>query len=129
MSFASEPVAARPPRARSRVTNGSALFVGNGIDERSAVARRYRDLLDDLTAHMGGDPTSAEEMMIRRAATLATWCEEREAELVAGEDIDIGQFTTATNTLRRLLTDIGLERRAIDITGSLRESIMRGGKQ
>jgi hypothetical protein len=55
-------------------------------------------------------------MVCRRAATLAVWCEQAEAEMAAGKDIDIGEFTTATNALRRLLQDIGLERKAKDIT-------------
>lgn len=129
MSLGHEPTATRPPRTRSRVSNGSALFVGDDIDERSAVARRYRDLLDDLTVHVGGDPTAAEEIIIRSAATLATWCEERAAELVSGKEIDVAKFTTSCNTLRRLLGDIGLERRAKDITDGLRASILRGRGQ
>ena len=59
------------------------------------------------------------KQIARRAAFLATWCEQRETELASGIDIDIAAFTTACNTLRRLLADIGLERRARDITPSL----------
>ena len=36
-----------------------------------------------------------------------------------GKDIDIAEFTTATNALRRLLADLGLERRQRDLTPSL----------
>ena len=47
-------------------------------------------------------------------------------EMAAGKDIGIGEFTTATNALRRLLQEIGLERKARDVTPSLREQITRG---
>lgn len=39
--------------------------------------------------------------------------------MARGEDLDIAAFTTATNALRRLLADLGLERRAKDLTPSI----------
>ena len=62
----------------------------------------------------------------RRAAALCVSCEQAEAEMVAGGKIDIGEFTTAANSLRRLLSDLGLERRAKDITPSLEKYLARG---
>jgi len=96
------------PTHRSRVANGSKLL--SGIDGRSALARRYRDLIQDLRTHLGGSPSAAQEVIIRRAATLAAWAEAREAAALAGtEELDIGPFTTACNLLRRLIQDLGLE--------------------
>ncbi|WP_139043807.1 hypothetical protein [Allomesorhizobium alhagi] len=46
--------------------------------------------------------------LIRRAATLSVWCESADAEMAKGRTIDIGLYTTTANTLRRLLTDLGL---------------------
>ena len=39
--------------------------------------------------------------------------------MARGEELDIGEFTTATNTLRRPLNDLGLERRMRDITPNI----------
>ena len=61
----------------------------------------------------------AKTIIARRAATLAVWCEDAESSMARGEDIDISEFTTATNALRRLLSDLGLERKARDITPTL----------
>jgi hypothetical protein len=61
----------------------------------------------------------APEVLARRAAALTTWCDRAEAALVRGEDMDIAVYATATNTLRRLLADLGLERRSRDVTPSL----------
>jgi hypothetical protein len=107
------------PQGRSRVSNGNRLFLDESVDGRSRAARRFRDVLADLCSHLGGEPTSAELLIAQRAAALAVWCEGREAELVAGGEINIAEFTTATNALRRLLADLGLERRARDVTPSL----------
>lgn len=110
------------PTHRSRVSNGSALFV-EAVDGRSVLARRYRDVLAQLVSDLGGDPSEAQSIIARRAATLAVWCEQAEAAMAKGEALDIATFTTAANTLRRLVSDLGLERRARDITPSLRDII------
>jgi hypothetical protein len=106
-----------PSKTRSRVSNGTQLLAG--IDGRSAVARRYRDVLNELISDMGGDPSGAQSAIARRASALCVVCEQAEAELVAGGVLDLAEFTTAANSLRRLLSDLGLERRAKDIVPSL----------
>ena len=47
---------------------------------------------------------------------MAVWCEQAEAEAAGGKTLNIAEYATATNTLRRLLLDLGLERRMRDIT-------------
>lgn len=115
---ASRTVIDKPPsKTRSRVSNGSAVL--DNVDGRSARVRRYRDLMSELTSDMGGDPSGAQTAIIRRACTLIVTCEQAEAEMLAGGILDLGEFTTAANSLRRLLSDLGLERRAKDISPSL----------
>ncbi|EJW11717.1 hypothetical protein A33M_2914 [Rhodovulum sp. PH10] len=105
------------PVARSRLANGATVL--DGVDGRSAAARRYRDLIGEMRRDVGGDPSAAQEAIIRRAATLVVWCEQAEAAFAQGEALDIAAFTTAANALRRLLADLGLERRAKDVTPSI----------
>jgi hypothetical protein len=115
-------------RTRSRVSNGSTAFL-NDVDGRSALARRYRDILADLKTDLGGDPSTAKVMICRRAATLAVWCEQAEAKMAEGQPVNIAEFTTASNALRRLLADIGLERKSRDVTPSTpRSRIMEGAE-
>lgn len=119
MTAVSATIATPKPNARSRVGNGSALLAG--VDGRSAVFRRYRDILASLIADMGGDPSEAQLQIARRASSLAVWCEEQDAIAANGTSLDIAAYTTASNTLRRLLADLGLERRARDVTPTLNE--------
>lgn len=98
------------------MSNGSAVLNADG---RSATARRYRDVLNELISDLGGDPSGAQTAIARRASALCVVCEQAEAEMVAGGILDLAEFTTAANSLRRLLSDLGLERRAKDITPSL----------
>lgn len=104
--------------AATRVGNGKSLFIDE-VDERSMVARRFRELLAQVATDLGGDLTAAQQAIARRACALAVWCESCEPEMDKGNELDIGQFTTAANSLRRLLADLGLERRAKDVTPSL----------
>lgn len=83
------------------------------------MARRYRDVLNELISDLGGDPSGAQSAIARRASALCVVCEQAEAEMVAGGVLDLAEFTTAANSLRRLLSDLGLERRAKDISPSL----------
>jgi hypothetical protein len=72
--------ARREAPQRSRVTNGSALFVEG--DDRSAWARRYRDLIFAHTSDLGGAAavSEAQAALIKRAATLQI-----ELELLEGK--------------------------------------------
>ena len=85
------------PSARSRVSNGKDLFVG-GVDGRSAYARRYRDILAQLTSDIGGDPSEAQAIIIRRATQLAVWCEMAEGDAASGLPLNVTEYCTATNT-------------------------------
>ena len=80
------------PEARSRVSNGKDLFL-EGVDGRSVLARRYRDILSQLTSDIGGDPSEAQSIIIRRATQLAVWCEQAEAEAA-------GRLSTSGSTRR-----------------------------
>lgn len=109
------------PQASTRMgTNGTVL---QGVDMRTHGGRRFKELCADLVYHLAGEPTAPQFAIIRRAAALAVWCEQAEVEQAKGGELDVGAYTTATNALRRLLSDIGLDRRARDVTPSLRDYI------
>jgi hypothetical protein len=53
---------------RSAIANGSRLL--DSIDARSAPARRYRDLQDDIARDLGDDLTTTQLQLVRSAAGL-----------------------------------------------------------
>ncbi len=118
--------ALKKPTARSRVGNGKALLAG--IDQRSLPYREYQDAVADLVSHMGGEPTAVELAIIEEAAGLIVWCRSARAALLKGEKFDVAVYTTGVNALRRLLADIGQERRLRDVTPDLKTYLAtRGG--
>lgn len=113
--------ARKKPHMRSRVGNGKTLLAG--IDQRSLPYREYQDTVADLTHHMGGAPTATEQAMIEEAAGLIVWCRQERLKLLQGSEFQIGPYTTAVNSLRRLLIDLGLDQRLHDVTPSLEQYI------
>ena len=103
-----------PPEFSTRRGTGAVVLAG--VDGRSLMARRFREIVTGIERDLGGDLTEAQKHLLARAATLAVWSEERESDLANGIDFDAVQYATISNAMRRLLADLGLERRARDVT-------------
>lgn len=113
----------KPEGATRMGTQGTIL---QGVDMRTSGGRRFKELCADLVDHLGDDPTAPQLAIIRRAAALGVWCEQAEADQAQGKELDVAAYTTATNTLRRLMADLGLERKARDVTPDL-QTYINGG--
>lgn len=105
----------RKSHGRSRVSNGSDLFV-EAIDGRSTWARRFRDLIELHAMDLGGSSACSEahRQLIRRCAALEVELERLEGQFAqnpAGrEKLDL--YQRMTNTLRRTLQALGLNARS-----------------
>jgi hypothetical protein len=113
----------RKPLARSRVSNGTDVLPG--IDARSKLARRFRDIAAQLAADQGGADhlSEARLQLVRRFAAASCLAEAMEAKLVSGEAIDLQEHATLCSTLVRLAGRIGIDRRSKDVTPMLRDYI------
>src|SRR5262249_7394326 len=104
-----------PATNRSRITNG-ALIDGDG---RSAWSRRMRDLIQLHLSDLGGvDAVSeAEKSIVRRVATLTVELERMEsvfAEAGEASPDQLDLYQRVSNSMRRMLETIGLQRRTRD---------------
>jgi len=105
--------------ARARVTNGSRLFLRlPGVDGRSPIARRARDIYDQLCVDLGGHDmlSEAQVQLARRCALISIRCEEMEAESVAGQHIDLDLYGKLTDRLGRCLQRLGIKRVPRDVS-------------
>lgn len=116
-------MAKAPPKAQFKTRRGNGAMMLEGVDGRSLMARRFREIATAIEADMGGDLTEAQRAIAARAVTLAIWAEDAEAALARGEEFDVATYATAANAMRRLLSDLGLERRAKDVTPALADYI------
>ena len=113
----SRPRLALPQREfRTAIGNGSRVL--DGIDGRSHVARRHVEITAAIAQDCGGiDVVSeAQLQLIRSAAGLVILREDLDSKAADGERIDVATYCRISNSLRRVLSTIGLERRAKDIT-------------
>jgi hypothetical protein len=128
----------RKKHGRSRVSNGMRKKDAHGrllleLDGRSTIARRFRDLVGDIAADLGGmsELTTAEVQLVRRASMLSTECERHEARAAEGDKgfdrDDFMAYVTATNALKRVLEVIGVKRRSRDCTPKLSDYLEAKG--
>jgi hypothetical protein len=123
----------RTARARSRVTNGATTFIEK-IDQRSAPARRFVDVLQAFISDLGGrdDMSEAQYQVAKRCAALTVKCEMDEALMVAGEPVNMDAFGRNVSRLGRELQRLGfkgLRRRPKDVTPSVRQYAARAREQ
>lgn len=113
--------------AKSRVSNGKDILPG--VDGRSMVARRYRDISFAIFADAGGveQCSEARQQLIRRFAACSVIAETMEAELANGKPINIAEHSQLSSTLTRLATRIGIDRMARDVTPTLQDYLDEHG--
>jgi hypothetical protein len=105
--------------AQSRVTTGKHLLPG--VDGRSPLARRYRDVLSALVVDQGDCISEARMALCRRFAAAACMAEAMEADLVNGKQIDIREHCLLSSTLVRLANRIGINRIPKDVSLTVSE--------
>jgi hypothetical protein len=97
-------------------------------DGRSAGARRFRDLLHEFAAELGGVASlpASSAQLVRRLAQISVELEILEATRAAGQAIDATAFTRLANLQRRLLRDLAaLKAQAAPQRPTLEEHIRR----
>ena len=108
-------------KLRSKVTTGREILPG--IDGRSLIARRYRDVLEAICQDQGGKDRLAEAriQLIRRFSAAAVMAEEMEAQLALGKTINVAEHAQLTSAMVRVASRIGINRRAREIVPTLNE--------
>lgn len=89
---------------RSSVTNRSQLL--KNVDGRSSSARRFKDLVRNFEAEVGGQITAVEHGLITQAASLQLRSEQLAADIVKGLEVDADALIRLTGTVRRILASI-----------------------
>jgi hypothetical protein len=88
------------------------------LDKRTNAARAAFDLRSAIADDLGGLETlsAMQKALVDNCALLGAALGDLAAKYLAGEGTDLAQFATLANAQRRLLSDLGLERRAKDVT-------------
>ena len=84
------------------------------LDGRTKVRKAAEKLLGDLLSDLGGSErvSTAQRVLAEQACVLQAMAEHQAASWLSGEDVDVNSYATTVNATRRVLCDLGLERRA-----------------
>ncbi|GEP07610.1 hypothetical protein [Methylobacterium oxalidis] len=104
------------PRARcqkSKLTNGTSLFLGD-VDGRSAIARRFGDLMHELEFERGGPEamTSLQRQAVRAYAALCVERERIESDMAMGKTINGEAYGKLCDRMDRQSRRMGLPKAA-----------------
>lgn len=89
---------------------------GERVDQRSITARHWRSTLADLAMQIGEHVTPSEAMLLRRAATLAFFCERDEILVMKGDTVDEEGYRRNVTALGAVLVKLGLAQKSRDVT-------------
>jgi hypothetical protein len=82
------------------------------LDKRSWYGRLIRQVRQDLTDHIGGNPTPVQRMLIERASMLQLRVAMLDQKIIDGEILtvmDNNQYLAWSNSLVRTLAQLGLD--------------------
>jgi hypothetical protein len=96
------------PRDFLRAPSNPLVISGKLIDGRKGEAITYRHMCASLVEDLGGEVSSAQAALIRRAATLMMMAEKYEHRFLAGEDVDVERYHRVITPLAKLLNMLGL---------------------
>lgn len=101
--------ASNPTRNRSAISNGSWLL--EGVDNRSALGRRFRDLCVSFAEDMGGADglTEPQRALIRQVSAVTVESEKLQASIVKGEDVDPENLVRLNNLQARLIKQLNIK--------------------
>jgi hypothetical protein len=107
-------------RSRKRTRQGKTRLLSlSSLDGRTAAATAAKRLIASMSADLGNDLSAGERQLVQRIALVGAIVDDFETKWVAGQQIDLGNYLQACRTQCRLLSALGLQRRARDITNSL----------
>jgi hypothetical protein len=103
------------------VTTPARLLTLDDLDRRSTACRYALALKDGFVSDLGGfdNTTVAQRELAQRASILGAMLEDTEVKWLRGDPIQLGEYCTLVYAQRRVLSDIGLERRQRDVTPAL----------
>jgi hypothetical protein len=88
------------------------------LDGRTTAARNALNLRDAIADDLGGraNLSAAQHSIVTSAAMIGAMLEDQAAKYISGGKVEPAVFAMLANAQRRLLVDLGLERRARDVT-------------
>jgi hypothetical protein len=102
-----------PKQGRSRKPRLRTL---GDLDKRTASAQQAHRLIANLEAELGGDLSTAQRELVKRAALIGAILEDAEVSWLQRRPADLAIYGMLVDRQRRCLEALGLKRQARDVT-------------
>ena len=115
---------------RSAVSNRSRLL--EGVDGRTANARRFRDICKNYEEEIGGVASELERDLIRHAAGLTLRSEQLQSAIVRGEEVNNDELIRLGSTARRAFEAISAKaakRKAVPAGNALADHLAKRNRE
>jgi len=111
----------RVAASRTRATRRLRLITAAEIDGRTMVGRQFNQIVRNVTNDLGGNDhiSEVERHLIVSFTGAAILQGHQIAKLVAGEQIDIDEYSAITTSMIRSATRLGTQRRAKEVHPNL----------
>lgn len=115
----------KPQTSQGRAGAKARLRTLGDVDRRTKAGQAAFKLRDDLAADLGGWErlTAMQRELVSNASLLGAMLQDAGVAYLQGQAVDLAEFMALTNAQRRLLADLGLERKMRDVTPDLRDII------
>lgn len=95
---------------------------GTKIDGRSGEYKRHKELCERFARDLNVQLSTAQWVLIHRAASLTTQAEMMDAAMMQGDCIDERTYTNLSRTILAILKELGIQRNPLDITPDTEQS-------
>ncbi|MDE2466168.1 MAG: hypothetical protein KGO02_20995 [Alphaproteobacteria bacterium] len=121
----------KPADAKPKALKKARLRTLADLDRRTSAARVAFELRDSIAADLGGFDhlTAMQRELVENTAVLGAMLKDAAASYLSGDPVDLAEFMALTNAQRRLLADLGLERRAHDLAPDLQRYVAAKAKE
>lgn len=113
----------RGEKSRQKTSARVRLRTLDDLDKRTKAARDTADLRESIAADLGGwdDISAMTGELVTGASLLGAIIRDRATAYLSGEQVDLVELMGLTNAQRRLLADIGPDRRVGSLTAEFRQ--------
>jgi hypothetical protein len=122
-------VPAKPSLASGNGRGKVKLLTREALDGRTRACKQYDAIVANITADLGGDPSTIQIFLIEAFAGSAMSVRDLNARLRLGEQVDIAQQAQAVTTLVRVASRLPNGRIARDITPTLNDIIRHANQE
>ena len=106
--------------ARDRIRLGYELMP-YAVDGRSGLAKRYKEIASHLLVDQGYDLSEVRFQLMKRFIGCCVLCKTIEGSVVAGETVEVSEYSALISSLVRLANRIGIDRIPRNVTPTLND--------